>query len=112
MYELMNVDNLNAADMTHLLSNLGGGNMLEGIRNVFTEGRNSERVKDILIGAGVGAGVITILGLCCWGIWKHKAKKQAKAEVTLEIVPETPEQTLETGCICNDDSLESECNEE
>lgn len=92
MYELMNVDNLNAADMTHLLSDLGGGDMLEGIKNVWDDGAwtglflgypagfADGKRNGILLGAGVAAGVALAIGLCCRGIRKRKAKKQAEEE--------------------------------
>ena len=74
MYELMN-GNLNAANMTNLLCKLGDGDMQEGIRNVFVEGLKCDKVKHILTGAGIGAGVVATVVLCCWGVKKYRAKK-------------------------------------
>ena len=84
MYELMYANNLNAADMTSLLCKLGDGDMREGIRKVFIAGRNSERVRDALVGVGVCAGTVILAGLCYWGVRKHRARTKQQKETQVK----------------------------
>lgn len=114
---VLETTSMTAAEMTHSLCELGNGSMGDGILSVFDgglqlgilgafpvgfeKGWKAGHMKGLLTGAAVIAGGTAIVGLCHWGVRKHKAKKHCQ-----ENIPAVQVNSDET------DELEEEYDEE